>query len=77
LNNFEQIQEFDLYRFILEIFDHFTLEVTPLWKFGESHPIELPLIQLVRIIYEYGVVSIQFTKKLAKYLYLYSDVLRK
>lgn len=40
LDNFENIYLFDLYRFILEIFDHFTLEVCPSWKFGECHPIE-------------------------------------
>lgn len=58
LENFEYIHMFDLYRFVISIFDHFTLEATPTWKFSDSHPIEVPLIKLIRFMFDYGICSV-------------------
>lgn len=67
--------DFDIYQFIIKIISNFTLSGAPKWRMNKGVPIEVPLIQMIKELFDYGLISYKFTWEIVSQLYLVTEII--
>lgn len=73
--NFWGDDDFEIYSFLEQLIDNFVLSGLPKWIMKET-PFLLPLLELIDLLFNYGLISYDFAKPLLRNLYLTSETLK-
>ena len=64
-----------MYDFILKIIDDFILTYVPKINLRNSDPLLLSILEFIELLYQYGIISEYFSKKVLSSLFLISEIL--
>ena len=76
IENFWETDDFEIYDSLKNLFEEFILAGLPKWITDRGSPFAVHLLDLVRLLFEYGLISYDFCKSLISYLYLTSETLK-
>ena len=76
MENFWDTNEFEIYTFLKDLFEEYILAGLPKWIMERGAPFAVHLLELVRLMFEYGLITFNFCKSLISYLYLTSETLK-
>ena len=74
IDHFPGNENFDLYEFIKVITNQFALSGAPKWRINNGRPFIVALFEIINDLFEFGIVSLEFSKELISIYYLVCDM---
>ena len=75
-DNFWDNERFDMYSFIIDLFEKYVLNGVPNWNLERGKPFPIHILELVRTLFDHGLISFDFCKVLFNNLYLACETLK-
>ena len=74
-DNFWDVDGFEIYSFINHLIDSYVLARLPKWNIENGSPLVVHLLAIIRFLFDYGLISLEFCSPLLNRLYLISESL--
>ena len=75
IDNFSGYENFDLYVFLKNIINQFGLSGAPKWRVNHGRPFIVSLFEIIKDLFEFGIISLTFSKELISMYYLVCDMI--